>query len=141
MDACASYQVDSQVVVAEGWGCLDGEKVGKQLARDFNFDAICAANDNLAVGISAALRAVNRVAGQDYALTGFDDIELVAHISPSLSTARQDVETFAQLISEEITRLVAGEAPVNRELAIEVILRESTINYQPLAKTRNSDRD
>lgn len=131
LTACQRLGLESQIVFAEGWGCQDGAKAGDSVASIAEFDAIYAANDNIALGVASRLRQCGLLAARDYALAGFDDIEIADYIAPTLTTARQDVTELARLISAEIAYLISGGIPRRVTLEIEVILRESTLAYSP----------
>lgn len=129
LTACQRLGLQAKVIYANGWGCQDGAAVGDKLASIPDFDAIYAANDNIAVGVASHLRQTGLLAARDYALAGFDDIEIANYIAPALTTARQDVTELARLISTEISYLISGGIPRRVNLEIEVILRESTLAY------------
>jgi DNA-binding LacI/PurR family transcriptional regulator len=75
----------------------------KLFATQFHPDGIFAANDLLACGIIEGARAHhNRLAGRDFSIIGFDDIDCAGWPGFGLSTFKQD--TFA-LASQAMTRL------------------------------------
>ena len=53
-----------------------------------SFDAIVAANDNMALGAMHALRERGVRVPEDVSVAGFDDIEETRAITPSLTTVR-----------------------------------------------------
>lgn len=72
--------------------------------------ALFAANDAMAVGALAALRAQGLTAPDDLALVGFDDVPLASHLTPALTTVH--VPT-ADLGAAAVNRLHAGSTPTS----------------------------
>lgn len=58
--------------------------------------AVFAANDAMAVGLLAALRAAGRRVPRDIAVIGFDDIAMAAYLNPPLTTVRVDACELGQ---------------------------------------------
>lgn len=89
------------------------------------FDAIFAANDNMAIGAIQALRAVGRTIPGDAAVAGFDDIPLARHLG--ITTVRVRI---AELGERALARLLDGFANVDSggdELhRPELVVRETT---------------
>lgn len=113
------------LVVAGDFAMESGEAaVAQLLAEDARFDAIFAANDNMAIGALEALRAAGvRVPG-DVAVTGFDDIPLARHIGVTTVRVR-----IAELGERALQRLVDGFAKdaLGDELhAPELVIRSTT---------------
>lgn len=76
--------------------------VEQLLARGIEFDAIFAANDNMAIGALQALQSAGRRVPDDVLVAGFDDIPQAAHLG--LTTVRVQI---AELGKRAITRLLA----------------------------------
>ena len=78
---------------------LDGEfdfgigktKVLEALKAGVDFDAVVAANDDMALGAMDALREAGRRIPDDVVVTGFDDIDESSQTMPALTTVRQPV--------------------------------------------------
>ena len=79
-----------------------GRAVEQLLARGTEFDAIFAANDNMAIGALQALQSAGRRVPDDVLVAGFDDIPQAAHLG--LTTVRVRI---AELGDRAITRLLA----------------------------------
>lgn len=129
---CAKHGLPARIVGSKNWGCSDGEAAGTMLATGEEFDAVLAGNDNIAIGVASALGEIrDMVAGRDYALTGFDDIEVAAFQRPGLTTVHQDYADLATAISDEIDHLLdTGEHRVTT-LGTDLITRGSTMGFQP----------
>lgn len=131
-DYCKDNGIPARVIQVANWGCADGEAAGNTLGSGPTFDAVLAANDNIAIGVASAL-AKNQglMAGTDYALTGFDDIEVAAYQRPGLTTIHQNYTELANAISDEIDYLLTtGETRVTT-LDTQMVVRDSTRLYQP----------
>jgi diguanylate cyclase (GGDEF)-like protein/PAS domain S-box-containing protein len=89
--------------------------------------AIVAATDLNAIGILKTLRAAGYSLPRDQAVTGFDDTEAAAHITPVLSSAKQDFEQVGALAAALMLACLRGEAvpPGRRSIATSFVTRES----------------
>ncbi|RID91083.1 LacI family transcriptional regulator [Gemmobacter lutimaris] len=89
--------------------------------------ALFLASDAMACGfIGEVQRHGLRVPG-DLSVVGFDDIELVAHISPPLTTIRQPRTEIGRAAAERMLACLKGETrEADTVLPVELILRAST---------------
>ena len=90
--------------------------------------AIFAGNDMQAVGALNALRARGVSVPAQMSVVGFDDVDIGARISPSLTTVRQPLAQMGSFAATMLLQLIAGEplATSRIELATELIVRESS---------------
>jgi|GEM_PF-3005123 signal transduction histidine kinase/DNA-binding LacI/PurR family transcriptional regulator len=94
--------------------------------RRIDFDAIVAANDEMALGAMSALAAHGLRVPYDIAVTGFGDIEESGFVSPPLTTVRQPVYGIgAQAADMVIDRVAGKETPRRAFLSSTLILRQS----------------
>jgi LacI family transcriptional regulator len=94
------------------------------LARGADFDAVFAANDNMALGAIEALHRAGKRIPDDVAVAGFDDIPLAAHLG--ITTVRVRI---AEIGERAVTRLLdeLKDRSGGDELhAPELIVRSST---------------
>jgi signal transduction histidine kinase/DNA-binding LacI/PurR family transcriptional regulator/ActR/RegA family two-component response regulator len=77
--------------------------------RGVNFDAIVAANDQMALGAIDALRVRDIRVPRDIAIIGFDDITEARYSSPPLTTIRQPLRQQGRLAVEVLLRRLRGE--------------------------------
>jgi len=94
-------------------------------------DCVFAANDVMAVGALARLRAAGLSVPGDVGLAGFDDISTLRDVYPPLTTVRLPLERMGEMAARLV--LTVGEADQPRVIPIpgEVILRESTGRQPP----------
>ena len=89
--------------------CVD--LVGELLDRNKGkIDAICFANDMMCKGGYTAITQRGLVIGKDIAVTGYDDSEIAAALTPQLSTIRADATILGSRALKEAVRLAKGEA-------------------------------
>ena len=102
------------------------EGVEALLRQGIEFDAIAAANDNMAMGAVAALRKHGRDVPRDVRLTGFDDLPPSRVGKPALTSVAQPFELMAERAIQIILDQVAGRpvAPHTR-LATNFVVRRS----------------
>jgi signal transduction histidine kinase/DNA-binding LacI/PurR family transcriptional regulator len=90
------------------------------------FDAIVAANDNMAVGALKALRLAGDPAWRRCAVTGFDDIPQAASEIPPITSIRQPMEELGERSVDLLIDLAEGRpAPLRRSIPARTVIRES----------------
>jgi DNA-binding LacI/PurR family transcriptional regulator len=73
------------------------------------FDAVFAASDLIAIGAIGELRDRGLGVPENVAIVGFDDIATAAHFNPPLTTVQQDTQRAAQLLVDNLLRMIGGE--------------------------------
>ena len=106
------------------------EELGYQAAMQLvesgaDFDAIFAVTDVIAIGAMRALQDAGRRIPEDVAVVGFDDMPLAAHVTPSLSTVRQDIRLAAEGLVDSIVGLIENEPVESTLMAPKLIIRQS----------------
>ena len=84
-------------------------------------------SDMIAVGMIEAMNESGYRVPEDFGVVGFDNISISAHISPALTTVKQDGWMMAksawEAVSDTLTKKV--EKPICMKLNSEIIVRES----------------
>ena len=94
--------------------------------RGVTFDAIVAANDEMALGAIDALRVRNIRVPRDVAVIGFDDINEARFCTPPLTTIRQPVRKLGRLAIEILLQRLRGEdGEAVRVVPAELVVRRS----------------
>ena len=126
--AIARYLPGAAVTIVPGDFTEEaGERaVARLLADGQPFDALCAANDMMAIGALQALKAAGTAVPKTVAVTGFDDVPLARYLGLTTVQVR-----IAELGAAAIARLVAmlggGEQdPAPQLHAPELIVRATT---------------
>jgi len=113
--ACGHFMPD------QGRGAMDS-----LLAKGLAFDAVVAANDNMALGAIEALRKWGRRVPRDIPVTGFDDLPLAGAGNPPLTTVAQPLARMADLAVDTVLAQIAGqEVPECSVLSSEFVCRRS----------------
>jgi len=124
--ACAAHGLKCEIVRGD-FEEESGERGIRQLLdRGHSFDAVFAANDNMAIGALQALRAAGLSVPGDVAVAGFDDIPLARHLS--LTTVRVRI---AELGERALMRLLdsfgeGGSSAADELHAPELVVRGTT---------------
>lgn len=89
--------------------------------------AVICGNDVLAIGAIAEARSLGIQVPADVSIVGFDDLQISSLITPALTTVRVPTRELGESAASHLLSRIAGETanPV-RELAVELILRDST---------------
>jgi len=106
----------------------DGEgyrAVLKLLDRKQAFDAVFAVTDVIAIDAMRALEDNGYAIPRDIAVVGFDDIQLAAHVTPALTTVRQDIRLAAEGLVEGIVGLIEGRPVESTLMAPKLVVRAS----------------
>jgi len=110
------------------------EACQRLLARNgvSGFSAIFCANDEIAIGAMKALREAGRRIPEDVSLVGFDDIAMVEHLTPALTTVRINKEALGSTAVKSLLVRAADFDAVNvtSMLDVELIKRESVAAYK-----------
>jgi DNA-binding LacI/PurR family transcriptional regulator len=95
------------------------------------FSALFCANDATAIGAMKGLREAGLRVPEDVSLVGFDDIEMVEHLTPPLTTVRVNKEALGYIaVKSLLTRATDMDAvSVTSVLDVELIKRESVIPH------------
>jgi LacI family transcriptional regulator len=95
------------------------------LAQGKEFDAVFAANDNMAIGAMSALRRAGVSVSDEVAVAGFDDIPLANHMS--LTTVSVRIAELGERALERLIGILGGRDDGRDELhAPELVVRSST---------------
>lgn len=117
------------------WSAASGyEKAHRLLSENASLDAMLVANDQMALGVLRACAEKGiRVPGQ-LSVIGYDDTTDSAWFTPPLTTIRQRFkEAGRQSVDWLIANSGRAQAPQQRLLPVELIVRGSTANHQPRA--------
>jgi LacI family transcriptional regulator len=89
--------------------------------------ALLGFNDAVALGVCNGLRRLNREAGRDFAVVGFDDVSDAAQAVPALTTIAVDPQGLGERAAQMMLRKSREERPVAEEHvgAARLIVRES----------------
>lgn len=101
------------------------------LARNIPFSALFCANDETAIGALKALREANLRVPEDVSLVGFDDIDMVEHLTPPLTTVHVNKEALGSVALKRLVERAADmeAVSVTSVLEVELIKRTSVIAY------------
>ncbi len=102
------------------------EAMRAYIRKGAKFDAIFAATDVIAISAIRALVASGLSVPDDIAVVGFDDIPMAAHVHPSLTTVRQDLQRGAKILVDLVLRRLEGDETASIMMPAELIVRESS---------------
>ncbi len=132
--------VQNGLLVPDGWiveGDMTqrgGAEVTEQLlALTPRPTAILAGNDLMALGVMNRLQQLGFVVGQDVAVGGFDDIPLVEHSNPPLTTIHQPIYEIGRRTCAMLIDIVNGRTPPNPHSLLIPTLVVRASSGQPIA--------
>jgi LacI family transcriptional regulator len=112
------------------WSPASGEAAMHALLdRLPDLDAVVAGNDRMALGAMHALRARGLRIPDDVAVTGFDDIDEAAWLTPSLTSVAQPLAEMGRQAVRQLRSEFDGteSPPVATTLRAELMIRASTV--------------
>lgn len=104
---------------------LGVQAVQSLLDRGEKFDAIFAVTDVIAIGAIKALQEKGLDVPGDVSVVGFDDVPLAAHVTPALTTVRQDIRLASESLVAGIVGLIEAKPVESTLMAPQLIVRES----------------
>lgn len=124
----AGIGLDDLMFEADG-STLGGEEILRgMISSGARIDAVCCANDLLAIGILIECRRMGIAVPGQIAVAGFGDNPLARAFDPPLSTVRLPRYAIGKVAGEQVLRRMAGD-PVDQrviDLGYEVVVRAST---------------
>jgi DNA-binding LacI/PurR family transcriptional regulator len=89
------------------------------------FDAIFAVTDVIAIGAMKALQKRGLEVPGDVSVVGFDDLPLASHVTPALTTVRQDIRLASERLVEGIVGLIEAEPVTSTLMEPTLVVRSS----------------
>jgi LacI family transcriptional regulator len=114
--------------VACGMRESDGRAAALELLhRPDRPDAIMCANDEVAMGVLAAVRSMGLSVPDDLAVTGWDDIPAARHLAPPLTTVRQPMLDLGRRAAELLRDRISTHRsePLLELIPTELVIRSS----------------
>lgn len=124
-EACRELGLEPRVLRAENWEAISAAPVLDAVAAE-EFDAVFAANDQLALGALGSLQRRGIAVPDQVRLVGFDDMAGVDALYPSLTTMRQDFTGVGELAVEAMRLMLEGKPAETTLVPVDLIVREST---------------
>lgn len=123
--AAAAHGVQAEVVQGDFEEQSGEQAIVALLDGGHRFDAVFAANDNMAIGALQALRSRDVSVPEDVAVAGFDDIPLARHLG--LTTVRVRIDELGERAFERLLGLLGNADGGGDELhAPELLVRQTT---------------
>src|SRR5690606_31179034 len=106
----------------------DGRGATRALMRAHpGLTAICGTADALAIGALFELRAMGIAVPGEVSVAGYDDLEIVRHLDPTLTTVHVPVEEIGVRVADYLLGCIEGRAmQMKTELEANLVLRDST---------------
>ena len=120
--------IDPQLVFKGDFSYSSGEILASKIIELNNsVTAIFSANDEMAVGTIKALKAAGKRVPEDYAVVGFDNIQMSSIVEPALTTIENPKQEMGIKAMEMLIKLLDGEpiADTKITLGYDLIVRES----------------
>jgi DNA-binding LacI/PurR family transcriptional regulator len=107
----------------------DSYKVTRKMLTQgvFDYDAIFAASNTIALGIIRALKETGIDIPKDVAIVGYDDIDVAAFTHPALTSVRQDTRAGGKHLVQNLFALMSNLAVESSVLPTELMVRDSSV--------------
>lgn len=129
-EVLAKYGIpeDPELVVSGNLVFDTGVRAVRMLVEDRNvrFDAIVAANDDMALGAIEELKAMGYRIPGDVAVVGFDDLEESQVMEPPMTTVRQPIKEMVREAAIQLIAMIEGrEVEAAVMIPTEAVIRQS----------------
>lgn len=139
--AAAGLPVNEDLIVYGNFSEYCEELVEDLLDSHPEIDALCFANDQMALGGYNVLKRRGIEIGKDIAVTGFDDVPLALALEPALTTVRANAcELGYHSVIEAINLIQTGKTQMSR-LNSSMIIRESCGCLNTITAAGNTEPD
>lgn len=127
-DELAASNLVAQAPGVGDWSPASGYQFGKSLRADAMPSAIFVGNDQMALGVIAALKERGITVPNDMSVIGFDDIPEAAYFDPPLTTVNQDFATLGELTMQRVLMAIEepGSTAVATPIPTRLVVRSST---------------
>jgi DNA-binding LacI/PurR family transcriptional regulator len=125
-DVMAGAGLAADRCYAGDWSSSSGYEAGVRLVGEGPPTAVFAANDQMALGVIAALTEAGLRVPGDVSVAGFDDVPDAAYFTPSLTTVHQDFGALASRCVTVLERILRGESARGARHSPELVVRAST---------------
>jgi DNA-binding LacI/PurR family transcriptional regulator len=128
LEEMSDHDIPTTAPILGDWTADFGFHAGRELLRVRDFTAVFASNDQMALGLTHAIREAGLDVPRDISIVGFDDIPEAAHYAPPLTTVRQDFrELGRRCVDLLLGRSDEEDASVaDTSIVPELIVRAST---------------
>lgn len=104
----------------------EGEAAVQSLLKSrMKFDAVVCASDLIALGVIRGLQDQGLRVPEDVAVVGFDDVAFAGHVSPPLTTIRQDIRAAGERLVGNLITLIEGGQVRSQLIPPQLIVRRS----------------
>ena len=124
--------MDERLIVYGNYSVISGYRAVKSLIdNNINFDAIFAANDQMAIGALKACKAFNVSIPEQVAIVGCDDIFVTSLVEPAISTIKVFRAEMGISAANRLIHLIDNNGELKGEekivtLETKLIIRKST---------------
>ncbi len=129
-DELDAARVPVPALVWGDWSASSGYAAGRELAgrvrRGEEVTAVFSANDQMALGLLAALHEEGLSVPGDVSVVGFDDLPEAPYLAPPLTTVRQDFAELGRRGVQLVLARLAGGPLVPEPVVPELVVRAST---------------
>ena len=115
-------------------GYAAGRKLAARIRAGEDITAVFLANDQMALGVLAALHEEGLEIPDDVSVVGFDDLPEAPYFTPPLTTVRQDFEELGRRGVQLVLARLAGEDLHPEPVPAPLLVRASTGPARPLRR-------
>lgn len=139
-DVLAERGLPAAFPLVGDWSPDSGYQLVLQALDRRDFTAIFSANDQMALGALHALTGRGVAVPGDVSLIGFDDIPEAAHLTPPLTTIRQDFDELGRDVMSAVLDALDGRTAGIPPRLPRLVTRESVAQLQRPLRQRSGDR-
>lgn len=101
------------------------DSIERFLKQHPDAEAVCAANDSMAISAYKACKKMKKQIGREIAIVGYDDVFMASSLNPPLTTVEQNGYDMGYIALQKAFALCRGRKETNTKLQARMIKRQS----------------
>ena len=127
LDTMKKYHlpVDDDMILYGDYTEYMADEVEQFLKKNPDAEAICAANDGMAISAYKACKKLGLRVGRDIAITGYDDVTMAASLNPPLTTIEQNGYDMGYIALQKAFALCRRKKELDTKMPARMMRRQS----------------
>lgn len=133
LDCLKKYGIKESKIISGEFTEKSGYKIIEEYIKEnksFDYTAIFAGNDYVAVGAMKALKKYNIRVPEDVSIIGFDNMLLGEYTFPTITSINHLDKQIAEKSLKKLVKLIDGEEGTEETTNVEIVERESVYNLK-----------
>ena len=123
----AGFVINENLICEGNYTVESGYRIAKKILHNREITAIFVANDSMTLGVYKAANELGIRIPEDVSVIGFDDIEVVRYLQPSLTTVRVPLNNMAIIATDSLFEAIEEKTKyyTSYNIPVELKIRQS----------------